>query len=144
MKTKLRDEPFIVYSGDLLSDFDLLPLVEEHVRQENDVTWHCGKPDWRPESPFNRIASSTLEQRYGHKGEYDFANVSVWNPTIFERIPPGNVSFVPVVSDWIGHGGRIGGVIVQDGRWFNIGSRTEYLEVHRTIGLEKWNPRYLQ
>jgi mannose-1-phosphate guanylyltransferase len=34
----LRDEPFIVYSGDILADFDLAPLIEEHFRAGNDVT----------------------------------------------------------------------------------------------------------
>src|SRR5438477_4498557 len=34
----LGDEPFVVYSGDILTDFDLEPLLEEHFRRENDVT----------------------------------------------------------------------------------------------------------
>ena len=34
----LRDEPFIVYSGDILTDFDLAPLVEDIFATGNDVT----------------------------------------------------------------------------------------------------------
>jgi NDP-sugar pyrophosphorylase family protein len=45
--------------------------------------------------------------------------------------------------DWIGQGGRIGGVVFDDGKWFNIGSRAEYLEVHRIIQEERWKPDYV-
>jgi NDP-sugar pyrophosphorylase family protein len=35
-------------------------------------------------------------------------------------------------------------VVMNDGKWFNIGSRTEYLGVHRTILEERWTPYYIQ
>ncbi len=37
-KTSLRREPFIVYSGDILTDIDLQPLIDEHFAKGNDVT----------------------------------------------------------------------------------------------------------
>ena len=71
-------------------------------------------------------------------------NVSVWNPEIFQRIPPAqNISFIPILAEWIGQGGKIGGVVLDDGKWFNIGSRAEYLEVHRIIKEERWKPDYV-
>ncbi|HEX8898559.1 MAG TPA: hypothetical protein VF751_07675, partial [Chthoniobacterales bacterium] len=63
---------------------------------------------------------------------------------VFERIPRGrHVSYISILADWIGQGGKIGGVILDDGQWFNIGSRREYLAVHRTIKDENWKPAYL-
>ncbi len=44
----------------------------------------------------------------------------------------------------MGQGGRIGGLVMNDGKWFNIGSRAEYLQVHRTILREDWKPRYVK
>ena len=86
-----------------------------------------------------------IGNRYGHPGNYDYANVSVWNPQIFERIPSGKkISFIPVLAEWIGAGGRIGGVVSQEGRWWNLGSRAEYLAVHRTLIEESWRPDYVQ
>ena len=86
-----------------------------------------------------------IGNRYGHPGNYDYANVSVWSPQIFERIPSGKkVSFIPVLAEWIGAGGRIGGVVSQEGRWWNLGSRAEYLAVHRTLSEEGWRPDYVQ
>jgi mannose-1-phosphate guanylyltransferase len=54
------------------------------------------------------------------------------------------VSFIPVLAEWIGAGGRIGGVVSQGGHWWNLGSRTEYLTVHRTLSEEMWRPDYVQ
>src|SRR5437764_8383045 len=34
----LHDELFITYSGDILTDIDLQPLLDEHSRAGNDVT----------------------------------------------------------------------------------------------------------
>ena len=82
--------------------------------------------------------------KHGQPGEYDFANVSVWNPSIYRRIPAGRkISFVPVLVEWIGQGGRIGGVVLNERQWFNIGSRAEYLAVHRHIAEKSWKPAYV-
>jgi len=34
--------------------------------------------------------------------------------------------------------------VMNDGKWFNIGSRAEYLDVHRTIIRERWTPYYVR
>ncbi len=140
----LRTEPFIVYSGDLLTDFALAPLIEEHFRNGNDVTLALRKTGLGSGVALQGRRVVDIENKYGHAGEYDFANVSVWNPDTFQRIPPAqNISFIPILSEWIGQSGRIGGVILDDGKWFNIGSRAEYLEVHRIIQEEHWKPDYV-
>ena len=51
--------------------------------------------------------------------------------------------FIPILADWVGEGGKIGGVVLDQGRWFNLGSRAEYLTVHRTIA-EGWRPAYIR
>jgi mannose-1-phosphate guanylyltransferase len=144
IQARLRDEPFIVYSGDLLTDFDLAPLIEEHFRARNDVTLALRKTKLGADVALQDGRVLDIGGKYGHPGEYDFANVSIWNPQIFPRIPPRrNISFIPIIVDWIGEGGRIGGVVLDDRKWFNIGSRTEYLEVHRIIKDEGWKPHYV-
>jgi len=140
----LRNEPFIVYSGDLLTDFNLAPLIEEHFRAKNDVTLALRKTKLGAGVALHGGRVVDIEGKYGHAGEYDFAGVSVWNPQVFPRIPPGwSGSFFPIVTDWIEQGGRIGGVVLSDREWFNIGSRVEYLEVHRVINDKGWKPEYV-
>src|SRR6266446_2044189 len=140
----LQTEPFIVYSGDLLTDFSLEPLIDEHFRKGNDATLALRKTGLGTDVALKNGRIVDIENKYGHAGEYDFANVSIWNSKVFQRIPPAQtVSFIPIVADWIGQGGKVGGVVLDDGKWFNIGSRAEYLEVHRIIQQERWKPGYV-
>ena len=141
----LQTEPFIVYSGDLLTDFALEPLIDEHFRKGNDVTLALRKTGLATGVALKNGRIVDIENKYGRAGEYDFANVSVWNRKIFQRIPPAqSISFIPILADWIGQGGKLGGVVLDDGKWFNIGSRAEYLEVHRVIQKERWKPDYVR
>jgi mannose-1-phosphate guanylyltransferase len=141
----LGTKPFIAYSGDVLTELALEPLLEEHFRTGNDVTLALRETGLAANVAFREGRIVDIGNRYGHAGNFDYANVSVWNPQIFERIPSGKkVSFIPVLAEWIGAGGRIGGVVSQEGRWWNLGSRAEYLEVHRTLNEESWRPDYVQ
>ena len=144
VESRLRAEPFITYSGDVLTDLDLRPLIDEHFRHGNDVTLALRKTNLSSEIALRENRVVDISNRYGVAGNYDFANVAVWNPSIFSRIPPDQkVSFIPILTDWISEGGKIGGVVVADGKWFNIGSRDDYLNVHRQIAQENWLPRYV-
>jgi NDP-sugar pyrophosphorylase family protein len=140
----LGDAPFITYSGDILTDVDVAPLIEGHFRRGNDVTLGLRKTGLASAVALRDGAIVDISNRYGVAGELDFANIAVWNPSIFTRIPEvKKISFIPIIGDWIGQGGKIGGVVLGDGKWFNIGSRAEYLEVHRIILRDQWKPRYV-
>ena len=144
VEAQLGSDPFLTYSGDILTDVNLEPLIDEHFRRGNDVTLALRQTGLASAVSLRDHQIVDIANRYGIAGNFDFANIAVWNPAIFQRIPPHKkVSFIPIVADWIGQGGRIGGVVLDDGHWFNIGSRKEYLEVHRTIADQKWKPRYV-
>ena len=140
----IGDQPFIVYSGDILTDIDIGALVDEHFQHGNEVTLALRDTGFAPSIGFRDGLVTDIRKGLGSEGRYDFANVSVWNPSIFERIPAGEkISFVPILVDWIARGGRVGGVVLNERGWFNIGSRKEYLDVHRTIFSGGWLPSYL-
>lgn len=137
-------DPFLTYSGDILTDIKLQPLIDEHFRRGNDVTLALRETGLASEVALRDHRVVDIANRYGTTGALDFANVAVWNPEVFQQIPPRQkISFIPIVADWIGKGGKIGGLVMNDGKWFNIGSRNEYLEVHRTILRERWTPGYI-
>jgi mannose-1-phosphate guanylyltransferase len=145
VEADLGAKPFITYSSDILTDIDLQPLIDEHFRCGNDVTLALRDTGLAAAVAFRNGQVVDISNRYGVAGNHDFANIAVWNPGIFERIPPNRkISFIPIVGNWIGAGGKIGGVVLNDGKWFNIGSRTEYLKVHLMISEEHWQPRYLK
>ena len=144
-KVILGSEPFLTYSGDILTDVELQPLIDEHFRRGNDVTLALRHTGLAAAVALRDHRVVDISNRYGVAGNFDFANIAVWNPAIFQRIPPHKkISFIPIIADWISQGARIGGVAMNDGKWFNIGSRTEYLEVHRTILRENWRPDFVK
>lgn len=136
-------EPFVVYSGDILTDLPLEPLVEEHFRRGNDVTLALRDTGLAAGIALENGRITDIRRKTQGAGAYDFANVSVWNAEIFRRIPAGQaVSFIPVLAEWLGQGGKIGGLLLNERQWFNIGSRAEYLAVHRFISERSWKPSY--
>lgn len=140
----LGDAPFITYSGDILSDIALERVVEEHLRNENDVTLALRETKFAPTVALRDGRVVDIGKRFGNDGNFDFANVAVWQPEIFRRIPPGKkISFIPIVLEWMASGGKIGGVVLNEGKWFNIGSPAQYIGVHREIAADHWQPRYL-
>jgi NDP-sugar pyrophosphorylase family protein len=146
VQSLLGTQPFIVYSGDILTDVDLEPLIEEHLRLVNDVTLGLRRDTGLGAGVVARNGRIVaISNESNATDNFDYANVSVWNPEIFRRIPSNQkVSFIPIIAEWIRQSGRIGGVVLDDGKWFNIGSRIEYLEVHRTILKERWRPHYVK
>ena len=145
VEADLGKEPFITYSGDILTDVNLTSLIDEHFRHRNDVTLALRETGLAAAIAFRDGRVVDIARRYGVPGNYDFANIAVWNPDVFQRIPANQkISFIPILGDWIGEGGKIGGTVLNDGKWSNIGSRSDYLEMHRLISAERWKPYYLK
>ena len=141
----LGSDLFLTYSGDILTDVNLQALIDEHFRRANDVTLALRETGLASDVALRDHRVVDIANRYGTTGNLDFANVAVWKPNVFEQIPPRQrISFISIVADWIGKGGKIGGLVMNDGKWFNIGSRAEYLDVHRTILREHWRPYYIR
>jgi len=144
IEAQLGRDPFITYSGDVLTDVALQPLIDEHLERGNDVTLALRKTGLSSAIAFRDGRVVDISSRYGVPGEFDFANIAVWSSSVFDRLPPGKkISFIPILGDWISQGGKIGGVMLENGKWFNLGSRAEYFDVHRAI-LDGWQPAYVK
>ena len=143
----LGTKPFIAYSGDVLTDLPLEPLLEEHFASGNDVTLALRETGLASNIAFRDGDGRVIDigNRYGHPGNFDYANISVWNPQIFERIPSDTkVSFIPVLAEWIGAG--------RQDRWRRFAGRplVESRLARRIsrgpshVGEETWRPDYVQ
>ena len=139
----LREGDFLTYSGDILTDIPLSSLIEEHFRAGNDVTLALRETGFKPSIAFRDGRIVDIGERFGIAGDYDFANIAVWGSKIFQRIPQRKISFIPVLLDWIREGGKIGGLVLNEGRWLNIGSSAQYVEAHRMISSENWSPDFI-
>jgi NDP-sugar pyrophosphorylase family protein len=144
----IGDGPFFVYSGDVLTDIDLTRLAEAHFSSGCDVTLGLRTTGLSTDVSFDARAGLVVDVRQmlksGIAGTHDFANVSVWNAAAIAQIPTNKkISFIPVLVDWISRGGRVGGAVLEEGSWFNVGNRSEYLRLHKVIAREGWRPAYL-
>ena len=149
LQSRIGDETFIVYSGDILTDVAVEQLLETHFARRNDVTLALRSTGL---SSAVRWCSDTgrIRDFLGHLQTdaapgCDFAGISIWNPSVFARISENTkISFVPILADWLKAGGQIGGVLLQENHWFNVGTRAEYLRLHQFIASQGWAPRYIR
>src|SRR5262249_10387998 len=149
LESRMEGEPFIVYSGDILTDVAIERLLEAHFTKQNEVTLVLRSTglssDIRWCSDTGQILELFGDLKTDSAATYDFAGISVWNPSVFARIPENTkISFVPIIVEWLKSGGKIGGLLLEENHWFNVGTRAEYLRLHQFIANEGWLPGYVR
>ncbi len=134
----VREGPFIVYNGDILTDLPLVPLIEAHQRDRNLVTLalRSGGPARHIAfDPARRLVSDIRNKLgTGNRGSHQFTGIYVVSPEFLGHLSPGKVeSVIPVFLRLISRGERIGAVILDDGMWWDLGDRASYLAAHREL-----------
>ena len=136
-----RDEPFLVISGDALTDLDLTKLVEFHREHSAQVTmalYHVTNPlDYGVINvdPEGRISQFQEKPSWGELTS-DTVNTGIYvmQPTVLDRIEPGRP------ADWsqdifpalMARGGKLYGFIA-DGYWCDIGTLGEYRRANADV-----------
>jgi mannose-1-phosphate guanylyltransferase len=128
-----RSNPFMVISGDILTDIDVKKAVDFHQRHDDPVTLVLH--DY-PE--FNQIKVDTdgriLKLRKGDGRGLDFANIHILDQTIFRFLPSsGNFDIIPAYQQMIDEGITVRAYVSQDHYWRNIGTPRSYLKAHEEL-----------
>ncbi len=134
----LDGDPFLVYNGDILTDLPLQPLLTEHREKGNLVTLVL-----RSHGPSLHIAFDSQSRRVtdirnklgtGDEGKYLFTGIYACDPAIHDWITPGKVeSVIPVFLKMLSEGAKLGAVVIDEGSWWDLGSRTAYLAAHGAL-----------
>lgn len=134
----LGGEPFFVYNGDILTDLPLQCLLDEHRARGNIVTLAL-----RSHGPAQHISLDAERGLVtdirnllgtGQAGSLLFTGIYICEPEFHTWLTPGKVeSVIPVFLRMIQAGARLGGVVLDEGRWWDLGSRAAYLEAHREL-----------
>ncbi len=133
-----QPETLLVYNGDILTDLPLAPLIAHHRASGNEVTLALRTKDGPKTLAWDAASGRILDIRNrlgtGQPDAYSFACVYLVEPAFLDRIPGGEViSVVPIFLDMIRQGAKLGGVLIDDGDWRDLGTRAEYLRVHRDL-----------
>jgi mannose-1-phosphate guanylyltransferase len=131
-------EPFWVYNGDILSTLPLQEAWEAHRRAGNEVTLVLRSKDGplqvSLDLPTGRIRDLGCRLEPGRPAEFLFTGIYLVEPAFLERIPQDQkLSVVPVFMDMIRQGARLGGVVVDGGEWWDLGTREQVLAVHGAL-----------
>lgn len=134
----IGDETFIVYNGDILTDLPLEPLIREHCERGNLVTLALRSGGPALHIAFDRKTGRVTDIRgqlgTGNPGEFLFTGIYVVDPTFFDWLTPGKVeSVIPIFLRMIGKDAGLGGLVLDEGQWWDLGNRTSYLDAHGAL-----------
>jgi NDP-sugar pyrophosphorylase family protein len=142
----LGGETFIVYNGDILTDLPLAPAMRAHRDRGHEVTLVLRSKDGPLQVAWN-AETGRVTDIGGRLGASEplhlFTGVYIVEPAFLARIPPREkISVIPLFLEMIRSGAALGGVVIDDGMWWDLGTREKYLEVHRhfaqTTGVAPW------
>ena len=137
-RAHLDGGPFIVYNGDILSDLPLAPALARHRGSGDEVTLILRSRGENRNVAFDEAGGRVLDLRRALRPELEprhlFTGIYIVEPAFIARIPAGKkLSVVPIFHDMIRSGAKLGGIVVDDGAWWDLGTRGEYLAVHAAL-----------
>lgn len=129
-------EPFLVHNGDVLADLPLDRLIRAHHTGGHVATLALRSRGGPLQVQLDPASGRVTDIRKTLGGRDDpaylFTGIAVMSPEIFDHMPDQRVfSIVAVYLDMIRRGVPVGGVVLDDGLWFDLGTRASYLEAHR-------------
>ena len=132
----LSDGSFIVYNGDVLTDLPLAAAKEAHLASGNLVTLVLRSSGPKPNVMFDPNNGRVHDLR-GLLGAQtgrpcQFSGIYFAQPEFLSYVRPKKESIIPA---WISliEDKLIGGVIADQGSWWDLGSREAYLEAAATL-----------
>ncbi|MDR3404034.1 MAG: sugar phosphate nucleotidyltransferase [Chthoniobacter sp.] len=136
---------FLVYNGDILSDLPLAGAVRAHVDAGNEVTMVLRSSGGPLQVAFDAARGRVTD--IGNRVDaaagprFLFTGIYLVNSEFIARIPAATkVSVVPIFCEMIRAGAKLGGVVIDEGHWWDLGNREHYLAVHGALATRQSAP----
>jgi NDP-sugar pyrophosphorylase family protein len=136
---------FLVYNGDILSDLPLEPAMRAHADAGNEVTMVLRSQGGPLQVAFDAAGGRVtdiggrVDATAGPR--FLFSGIYLVNAEFIARIPAATkISVVPIFCDMIRAGAKLGGVIIDEGQWWDLGNRENYLAVHGELATRERAP----
>ncbi len=135
-------EPFIGYNGDILTDLPLESALCAHHDAGNEITMVLRSKDGPLQVSLDhangRITDIGKRIYPASDARFLFTGIYLIEPAFFSRIPAGEkLSVIPLFLEMIRTGARLGGIVIDDGNWWDLGTREQYLAVHAHLDAGK-------
>jgi len=132
--------PLLIYNGDIVSNLPLKKLLEAHNAAGNEVTLalrSAGGPLQIALGDDGRVAD--IGNKLGTDSEklYLFSGVYMIERKFLDRLEAGKKeSVIPTFLHMIRNGEGLGGVVIDDGEWTDIGTHEEYQRLNERAARE--------
>lgn len=140
-----KNESFMVYNGDILSDMNLAAAIETHQNSSNLVTLVLRSQGealqiaWHPET--EKITDIRNSLQTAAKQLYQFTGIYLVRPDFLNFLTPGKKkSVIPAFMALIEQD-SLGGVVTDDGTWSDLGTRGTYLRASAALSTNGF-PQY--
>ena len=142
----LAPDPFLVYNGDILTDLPLAPLLEAHDHSNHLVTLVLRSQGAAAHVALDPAGGNITDIRglcgTDDPGAYQFTGIYACRPEFLGHLRHGEKhSVIPIFLELI-KAGQLGGVVIDDGNWWDLGTRDAYLDAHKAIAGSPF-PAYL-
>lgn len=143
----LSPEPFLVYNGDILTDLPIIDLTKHHSNNKNIVTLALRTKGEGKHIALNSESGKVTDIRNllhsGNMGTYQFTGIYACDPHFLSYLQhKERHSVIPVFLKLIQEN-LLGGVVIDDGKWWDLGNRSNYLDAHQILAKSKF-PDYIK
>ncbi|MFC7337972.1 sugar phosphate nucleotidyltransferase [Haloferula chungangensis] len=130
------DDDVLVHNGDIYSSMPLEKLMAAHEASGNVVTLALRSDGVAKHIAIEDGQVLDIRKMLGKaEGTHVFSGIYVFSPSLLEKIPAGEkVSVIPAFLE-LAKEGKLGGVVLDEGLWFDLGDAESYLAAHRELGL---------
>ena len=136
----LGEGPLLVYNADILTDLPLARLIDNHVRAGNMVTLALRSALGPKHIALNRNTGRVVDIRNllgsGAPQEFVFTGIYIVERAFVDLLERGvKRSVIPHFLDLIRRGEKFGGIVIDEGNWWDVGNRDSYLQLHRDLSV---------
>ena len=133
-----REESTVVYNGDILTNIPLQSALEQHRRSGDAVTLVLRSKGDELRVGFDRTSGKVVDLRGLLRPDwserYQFTGIYLIAPRFMDYLGRGEVeSVIPAFLGAIKDGGQVGGIVIDEGVWSDLGERDAYLDSLRLI-----------
>jgi mannose-1-phosphate guanylyltransferase len=131
------EERIIIYNGDIITNMPIAPLIDQHFTLQTEVTLAL-----RSSGPLLNVNidkdSFICDMRHtlNNPGIQSclFAGIYIIEPKFLQRLEAGHVeSIVPPLVELIKENPHsVGGIVIDDGYWYDVGTIEEYNRLSMT------------